>query len=138
MQIATRKEADYRLIFHKPVWKEFEQLIYDVYFACSKKDGAPFLDEIMDEMWGVMLVAYVEITEEPPTGFATAYALPQQDMDKAQEYILRHAGPGFVDLFQRDVMLYLFEHQLAFFVRRYAHAEKKDSILHNGTIVRVW
>lgn len=148
LAVATREDVDYRFIFREGVWEMFERKIGLIYFACSTENGAPFLDDIVDELWQVMVEVYLadlkvsNPEEHQKFQHISDYLENSGDirlgMDEAREFIFQNADKYFLDMFHRDLLLYLFQNQMSFFLREGPYEERQGKQLYNSAIVGVW
>lgn len=141
--LMERHEADYRLIFLMET--AFCARINDVYLARGAFGNAPFLEDVIFEMCDLAVLLFVEHMHTPELFntldlFHIEQIRQHGDPEMAVEFINKYIPPTFLDLFQRDVYLYLLANQINFFVKPINRAEAtfKESRLLNPTIIQVW
>lgn len=144
--LIERKDVDYRLIFL--LEEHIVRRIRDFYFSRRSHGLAPFFEEIMFDMCDLVVLLFVEyMKDEGRTNELDAvqydtieHIRKSGDPDLALEFIRVHTPSNFLDLFQRDMYLFLLNNQLNFFMKplnRY-EATCRESRLLNPAIVQVW
>jgi hypothetical protein len=131
--------ADYRIIYKRE--EEFSRRIQDIYLSRSTY-GAPFLDQILDELWDILAIFFLESIKDTPRIHEVDVRLIQQIIETGDPlnapYLFEVAGWQFCEMFHRDVYLYLIYNQFNFFDRRREDEHYARARQYNPTITEVW
>lgn len=127
--------TDYRLVYYCP--KVFCDRVRD--YVSSKQD-LPRLDRMLDDMWDVM--AEIMVISDP-TLYSTEelqqlkVIFETGDPELAAPFVCDKAGPKFVELFQRDLVLYLHDTQIGFFSGQAWKSVDRYQV-QNAPVLSVW
>ena len=140
---ATLNEREYRIIYLME--SEFEQRMKDVYIATQNDKGAPFLDDMIQELLDIEALLFLEYMKRRPSN----YEIRKEDIEnlrmdilggdfEAVVYVFERCDRYFSEMFERDVVNFLMEKQLSFFERIHPFGSRSDSYLYNQPVVSVW
>lgn len=133
-------ETDYRLVYHHPqiFCEKVQRRILE--FTGAKHD-IPEFHQLFDDMWDVMLQIFLEthpLPEKPEATQQIQYILETGDPELAGPFLYEYAGRHFLELFRRDLLLYLRDEQIGFLFRGPLPSRTHEAYIQNAPIQSVW
>lgn len=137
--LAMREEVDYRIIYMAE--RQFKERVEDVYIAKQTHLKAPAFHEILQELIDVEACLFVmhreeafcDLTEEKRTELIQR--IEAEDME-ALEFVLERLDKRFVEMFAKDLFLFLVSNQYSFFERD--PWDKEHVAIYNSSIQSIW
>lgn len=137
--LAIREEVDYRVIYMAE--RQFDERVRDVYIAKQTTKKAPTFHEILQELVDIEACLFVLHREEAfsdltEDGRRDLINLIEAEDMGALDFVLSRLDARFVEMFAKDLFLYLVSNQYSFFEQD--PWDKEHVVTHNSSIQSVW
>lgn len=137
--LAMREEVDYRIIYMAE--RQFKERVEDVYIAKQTTKKAPSFHDILQELIDVEACLFVLHREEEFCDFTEEqrkeliHRIESEDIE-ALELVLSRLDKYFIEMFAKDLYLFLVSNQYSFFEHDPYDPEHIE--VYNSSIQPVW